>query len=167
MKTFVKTLALAASLVTASALRAQDLGIDVGTKAPAAVVETLDGKPYDLGQHVGKAPMVIEFWATWCGNCKELEPALKAVAQKYGTQVKFLGVAVAINQSAELVRRYHERHKMPMEILYDRKGAAAEAYDAPATSYIVVVDRKGNVVYTGVGGKQDLDAAIRKALAGG
>jgi ribosomal protein S5 len=34
----------------------------------------------------------------------------------------------------------------------------------PATSYVVVVDRSGKVVYTGVGGTQNIDAAIRKAL---
>ena len=51
-----------------------------------------------------------------------------------------------------------------MELLYDRKGDASEAYDAPATSYVVVLDRTGKVVYTGAGGDQDLEAAIRKAL---
>jgi thiol-disulfide isomerase/thioredoxin len=162
----MKTLALALGLtmMAGPALRAQDLGLDLGTKAPAALLETLDGKPADLSQYIGKTPVVIEFWATWCGNCKELEPTLRAVATKYGSQVKFVGVAVAINQSAELVRRFHEKHKLPMDILYDRKGAAAEAYDAPATSYIVVVDKKGLIVYTGLGGKQDLESAIRKAL---
>ena len=55
---------------------AQDLGIEVGSKAPAVVVHTLDGKQVDLGQYIGKTPMLIEFWATWCGNCRELMPAL-------------------------------------------------------------------------------------------
>ena len=144
--------------------RAQDLGIEVGSKAPAAVVETLDGKAADLGQYIGKAPLVLEFWATWCENCKELEPAFRAVQAKYGKQVQFVVVAVAINQSAERVRLYAQKYHPRHTIFYDRKGAAASAYDAPATSYVVVVDRKGTVVYTGLGGKQDLEAAIRKAL---
>ena len=38
------------------------------------------------------------------------------------------------------------------------------AWDVPATSYVVVLDKRGRVVYTGVGGEQDLDAAIRRAL---
>jgi hypothetical protein len=37
------------------------------------------------------------------------------------------------------------------------------AYEVPATSYVVVIGKNGNVVYTGLGGKQDLAAAIRKA----
>jgi hypothetical protein len=38
------------------------------------------------------------------------------------------------------------------------------AYDVPATSYVVVVDKTGKIVYTGVGGTQNLDAAIKKAF---
>jgi hypothetical protein len=38
------------------------------------------------------------------------------------------------------------------------------AYDVPATSYVVVLDKAGKVVYTGLGGKQAIDAALAKAL---
>ena len=53
---------------------------------------------------------------------------------------------------------------MPGLMLYDRKGIVSGAYDAPATSYVVVLDKTGKVVYTGAGGTQNVDAAIRKAL---
>jgi peroxiredoxin len=157
-------LALALTLVVPPSLRSQELGIPVGAKAPAAVVEGLDGRPVDLGQYIGKTPVLIEFWATWCPNCKELEPAMRAAHQKYGDRVKFLGVAVSVNQSPERAKLYAEKHGLPLEVLYDRKGAATDAYDVPATSYVVVVDRAGTVVYTGLGGSQDLDAALGKAV---
>jgi thiol-disulfide isomerase/thioredoxin len=157
-------IALAVAVLPASALRAQDLGIEVGKRAPAAVVHTLDGKAVDLGSYVGKTPMFIEFWAVWCPNCRELEPALLAAEKKYGTRVKFIGVAVAINQSPERVKAYTAKHGLKHEIVFDTDGKAAEAYDPPATSYIVVVDRTGKIVYTGVGGDQNLEAAIKKAL---
>ena len=146
------------------ALGAQDSGIEIGAKGPAAAVETLDGKPADLAQYVGKTPVLIEFWATWCGSCKELEPQLRALHARYGKQVKFVGVAVSVNQSPALVKRYVDRHRMPGDQLYDRRGNATGAYDVPATSYIVVLDRTGKVVYTGLGGDQKLEPAIRKAL---
>ena len=81
-----------------------------------------------------------------------------------GDQVRFLGVAVSLNQTPARVKAYAERHQLPIEVLWDVEGKAADAYRAPATSYVVVVDKAGKVVYTGVGGKQDLDGAIRKAL---
>jgi thiol-disulfide isomerase/thioredoxin len=156
--------ATAATMLLAHAAGAQESGIEVGAQAPPAAVETLDGKPANLAQYIGKTPVLMEFWATWCGNCKELEPHLKAMHAKYGKQVKFVGVAVSVNQSPGLVKRYVARHGMPGDQLYDRRGNATGAYDVPATSYIVVLDRRGKVVYTGLGGDQKLEQAIRRAL---
>ena len=157
--------ALAASLFAlAPALRAQDLGIDVGKTPPASSVETLDGRKLDLSRYIGKGPVLIEFWATWCPNCRELMPALLAAEKKYGKRVKFLAVAVNVNQSAERVRRFLAAHPLPHETVWDANGNAAEAFDAPATSYVVVLNSKGVVVYTGLGGRQNLDAAIAKGL---
>ena len=156
------TTAAFAAVVLATPALAQDLGIEVGSTAPAVIVHTLDGKQVDLGQYIGKKPMLIEFWATWCGNCRELMPALLEAEKKYGKSVKFLALAVAINQSPERVRRFIAAHPVPHETLYDTDGKAAGAFDAPATSYVVVLDKAGKVVYTGLGGKQDLEAALKK-----
>src|SRR6266567_3551751 len=101
------------SALAPSALRAQDMGIEIGSKGPAAAVETLDGKPADLAQFVGKTPVLIEFWATWCPNCRELEPHLKAAAAKYGNRIKFVGVAVSVNETAERVKAFVEKHALP------------------------------------------------------
>lgn len=151
-------------LALPAAVRAQEVGLEVGTRAPAAAVQTLDGKPVDLGQYVGKGPVLLEFWATWCPNCRALEPQLQAVARKYAGRLQIVTVAVSVNQSPEAVRRYVARHAIPGAIVYDRNGAATGAYDVPATSHIVILDRTGKVVYTGLGAEQNLDAAVRKAL---
>jgi len=86
------------------------------------------------------------------------------VAKKYGSKVKFIGVAVSVNQTPERVKLYAEKHGLPLEVYYDRKGAAADGYDAAATSYVVIVDKAGTVVYTGLGGSQNLEAGVKKAL---
>lgn len=143
---------------------AQDLGISLGARAPAVTVQSLDGKTVNLNDYIGKIPVLIEFWATWCPNCRELMPTLLETEKKYGRRVKFMAIAVAINQSPEKVRRWLAAHPLPHETFYDTDGKAASAFDAPATSYIVVLDKTGRVVYTGLGGKQDLEAAVRKAL---
>jgi len=162
VKNVLKVLLL--GLLIVAPLRAQEIGIAVGSVAPAAKLETLDGKPADLSQFIGKGPVVIEFWATWCPSCKELEPAMLAAQKKYAGKVQFIGVAVSVNESPELVRRYTQKHGLAGAQFYDRKGVAIDAYDVPATSFVVVVGKNGKVVYSGLGGKQDLNAAIRKAL---
>jgi len=147
-----------------STLRAQDLGIQLGTRAPAAVVHTLDGKTADLARYIGKTPVLMEFWATWCPNCHELEPTLIQVAKKYAGKIQFVGVAVSVNETPARVKAFVAKHGLPGDQYFDTEGNATGAYDAPATSYVVVLDRAGKVVYTGLGGKQDLEAAIKKAL---
>jgi len=145
-------------------IAAQESGIAVGAKAPSATVQTLDGRQTDLSAYIGKTPVILEFWAFWCPNCKELEPALLSLQKKYGSKVKFVAVAVSVNQTRDRVKAYTAKHRYRHVTLFDADGFAPQAYDVPATSYVVVIDARGNVVYTGLGGKQDLDAAIRKAL---
>ena len=163
MRVLTITLALAMSL--AAGARAQESGITVGAKAPSAIVTTLDGKPVDIGSWVGKAPMVIEFWASWCSSCKQLEGDFLALEKKYGKRAKFMGIAVSVSQSPAKVKAYTKKYGYRHETFFDSQGKATEAYDVPATSYVVVVNRKGEVIYTGLGGKQALEPAILKALA--
>ncbi|HEV7704994.1 MAG TPA: TlpA disulfide reductase family protein [Gemmatimonadaceae bacterium] len=155
----------AMSVMLARALPAQDpLGLAVGTKAPGAVVQTLDGKRVDISSYLGKGPVVLEFWALWCGNCKELEPQLLSLVKKYAGKVTFVSVAVSVNESPERVQRYITKYGFTHQVLFDAEGAATDAYAVPATSYVVVVDRSGKIVYTGLGGDQKLEAAVLKGL---
>ena len=163
---FVRGVAACSAVVLLGAVPAfgQESGIAVGKQAPGATLETLDGKPAELASYLGKGATVIEFWATWCENCKALEPALLAAQKKYEGKVQFVGVSVSVNQKPELVGRYVQKHALAGVQLYDRKGTAVDAYEVPATSFVVVVNKAGKIVYTGLGGRQNLDAAIKKAL---
>lgn len=159
----LRSLFVAAFLAIPAALHAQ-LGIEIGATAPDVMVETLDGRAVSLASAYKGRPAVIEFWATWCSNCKTLEPRIQAAQRTHGAKVAFIGVAVSMNQSVERVKRYTAEHLRGFTHLYDRKGDAVGEFDVPATSYVVVLDKNGTVVYTGLGGDQDIDAAIRKAV---
>ncbi|MCA2984261.1 TlpA disulfide reductase family protein [Gemmatimonas sp.] len=157
--------AMAIVAIATAPAAAQDLGIALGEQAPGGPLETLAGQTVDLSAYLGKQqPTLIEFWATWCPNCKQLEPALRAAHAKHGKAVRFVTVAVSVNQSVERVKAWQAANKMPGDILYDRKGTVSGAYDVPATSYIVVADKTGKIVYTGVGGTQNIEAALKKAM---
>ncbi len=152
-------------MMSAVALEAQDTGLPIGTVAPAAALETLTGEAANLSSVIGNGkPTLIEFWATWCSNCRQLEPALVAAQRSYGDRVRCVAVAVSVNQSSERVRRYVTEHLQGFTHFYDRRGTAVTNYDVPATSYVVILDKDGKVIYGGVGGDQDIARALAAAV---
>ena len=148
------------TLGIAPSVGAQEVGLAVGTKAPIVVVEDLDGKAVDLGRDIGHQPVLLEFWATWCPLCKALEPSLKAAHARYGGTVRFVAIGVGVNQTPASIRRHLADHPLPFPVLFDAGGAAVRAYQAPTTSYIVVLDKTGKVSYTGAGAEQDVATAL-------
>ena len=159
-------LALAAALLPASAT-AQGVGLPLGTQAPAAALEDLDGAPVQLLDFVeaGK-PTLIEFWATWCENCEALQPQMDRIQAEHGDRVNVVAVAVAVAQSVRRVKRHLEEHDPGYPYLWDGSGEAVRAYQAPTTSVVVILDGEGTVVYTGSGGSQDLIGEIQELLEG-
>lgn len=157
----------AGASILAAPLAAQETGIAVGATAPGAAVHTLDGRAVNLASYLGKGPVVMEFWATWCPLCKQLEPALAAARAKYGDRVTFIGMTVPQNQTPERAKAFIAKHAMQGVYLFDTDGAATKAYAVPHTSYLVVIDAAGKVVYTGVGGTQDVEAALAPLGLGG
>lgn len=111
--------------------------------------------------------MLIEFWAFWCPNCRELEPSLLALEKKYRGKVRFVAVAVSVNETRDRVKNFTTKKGYSHETFYDSEGLATDAYEVPATSYVVILDKTGKVVYNGLGGKQDLEPGLTKALGTG
>lgn len=166
-RTAAATAILAAATAAASAVPAgaQELGLPVGTPAPSAAVEDLDGNPMDLRDLIepGK-PALIEFWATWCEQCEALQPKLDALQKEYGDRMNIVAVAVAVSQSVRRVKRHLAQHDPGYPYVWDAQGAAVRAYRAPTTAVVVAVDASGAVAYTGVGPDQDLEAVVRRLL---
>ena len=156
---------LSSAVLVPAAAAGQDIGLPLGVTPAAAQVEDLDGNAVDLARWVGKRPVVVEFWATWCPVCEALFPKLEAAHRRFGDRVTFLVVAVAVNQSPRSIRRHLERHPMPFAtVLWDRGGDAVRAFDAFTTSYVVVLDGTGKVAYTGAGEDQDIAAVLGALL---
>ena len=153
---------LAAGIALAAPLQAQDEGISVGSPAPVVTVPDLEGHPFDLGKFVGKKPIFLEFWATWCEVCKELMPRVAAARQRYGDRVEFVGINIAVGQTPAEVRAWLTTHDVPFVVLYDDQGVSVRAYDAAQTSYIVIVDAQGKVAFTGLGTSQRFEAALAR-----
>jgi thiol-disulfide isomerase/thioredoxin len=160
--------AVLAVLGFSSALSAQqrgEVGIAVGETPVPPTIENLDGEPVDLADFVGEQPLLLEFWASWCEQCEALQPSMDAAYERYGEEVGFLAVAVAVAQSQRAVRRHLARHAIPFPMLWDTRGNATRAFLAPATAYVVILDAEGKVAYTGIGPQQDIVQAVGDVLA--
>lgn len=157
-------LAVAGLGIAPLALGAQAKGLAVGDQAPMPVIASLDGVPTDLAKVVGGRPALIEFWATWCPLCRAMEPSIKTLAAAHGDKLAIVRIVVPTNQTPERAKAAVEKGALPGTFLFDTDGAAYKAFAAYHTSYIVVLDRRGKVVYSQDGGAQDLTAAIRAAV---
>jgi len=71
-----------------------------------------------------------------------------------------VAIGVGVNQTPASIRRHLADHPLPFPVLFDAGGAAVRAYQAPTTSYIVVLDKTGKVSYTGAGAEQDVARAL-------
>ena len=160
-------LGVALLLLAAAPVRAQDpddVGIPVGSTPAAPKIEDLARNQVDLAKYVGHGPVLLEFWAQWCPICKELEPKMTAAHAKFGKQVTFIAVSVAVNETPASIQRHLTEHPMPYQVLWDSGGNATRAFQAVATSYVVILNAKGAVAYTGTGSDQDIDGALAKVL---
>jgi len=153
-----------ALLIATGAAGAQQVGSRVGQRAPAVTLPTLDGQPMNLGERTGRTPVVLHFFAAWCSQCRDQMPSLREAVRRYGNRVTFIGVAVSANQSRERARQYVQAHRMTHDIVYDERGQAVERFNVPTTSYVVVIDRSGRIVFTGSGSDLDIVAAAARAL---
>lgn len=161
----VSRLSMALALMCiAGTAHAQAKGLKIGDMAPMARVQTLDGTPVELSSYIGRGPVLIEFWATWCPLCRRMEPTFKALDAKYGKDLTMLFIVVPTNQTAERAREYVDRTKHPGTFVFDKDGSAYKAFAAYHTSYILVLDTAGKVLYSADGGEQQIDDVVRQAV---
>ena len=169
IRVFAVALAVGGWTVHAAPASAQEtrIGIERGSVPAGLTLSDLEGGKVDLGQHFGHGPLLLEFWATWCENCEALHPRMLEAHERFGDQVAFFAIAVAVGQSERRVRSHLTKHPVPYTTLWDGRGEAVRAFETPATSYVVILDANGKVSYTGIGRDQDIDAAIRTVLDSG
>lgn len=157
----------ALALLAPAALRAQDaIGLPLGTQAPAASVQDLNGNPVQLLDLIkpGK-PALLEFWATWCEQCAALQPQMNRIQKEMGGQINVVAVAVGVNQTPRRIQRHLQDMGNPgYTYVFDAKGDAVRKYDAATTSVVMLLDKTGKVVYANVGPEQDLIGAVKKVL---
>ena len=160
MKKFIAKLLLSTAVVSlgfSSTMVAADSAVETSVKvAPTfAELESLKGKP-----------VLVDFWASWCGPCRESFPWMDEIKKKY-PELEI----IAINLDEERIDADEFLLEMPTElnIVFDPEGELAEKYrvDAMPSSYLI--DANGNIVVEHTGFFADktteYEASIKQLLA--
>jgi len=140
-----------------------------GKTAPAFSLSNLDGKKVSLADYKGR-PVLVNFWATWCGPCKVEMPWFEEFRKQYAAQgFEILGLTDDADAGKETIAKVAGRAGVSYPILLT-DGKVQTAYGGldvlPMSFY---VDRKGVIVVqtAGLGSKEQIEANIRKTIASG
>ncbi len=108
----------------------------VGARAPDFTASTLDGATIILHELRGQ-PVVLNFWATWCGYCRYQMPFLQAASEEKEHEMEFVGIN--IRENIDKVRQVIEYEGIDYTIALDGDGAIANSYNVrpiPATFFL-------------------------------
>jgi len=90
----------------------------------------------------------LDFWASWCGPCRESFPWLNHLVRKY-PKLKIIGINLDKEKSKAV--DFLEKYPAQFEIIYDPSGKLAEKYKVKGMPYSVVIDKKNNVRHSHIG----------------
>ena len=136
----------------------------VGRAAPSfALKATGTTHQIDLQQLRGK-PVIINFWATWCGPCYEEHPTLVENARALGGEVQFVGVV--FNDTEDKIEQFLRERGSAYPTLLDPQGKTAIAYGVGGVPETFFLDRSGTIVakYSGPMSTEILRSNLAKAL---
>jgi peroxiredoxin len=137
----------------------------LGKPAPEFIVSALDGKQISLRAYRGKV-VLVNFWATWCGNCKVEMPWLAHLREKYASQgFEVLGI-VTDNAPLTKISALTQKYGVKFPILMCNHRTAKAYGGLPALPASFFIDRRGTIVaeMDGADSEQQIEADILKAL---
>jgi thiol-disulfide isomerase/thioredoxin len=113
-----------------------------------AEYQTFEKQPVALQALVGKKPLYLKFWATWCLDCRRELPSLEKTYQQYRDKIAIFAVNLNINETDEAIRSLQQKNKLTIPILMDNNGTIAGNFEFKGTPFHVLINAQGEVVYT-------------------
>lgn len=136
-------------------------------KANDFEVLDINGNKVKLSDFYGK-PIVVNFWATWCGPCKTELPEFEEMYNEYNEKIEFLMVNLTdgYNDTVENVKEFIRENNYEFPVYFDTEYSATNAYRIYSIPQTLFIDKDGNIIklYKGQISRQTLQRYIEKML---
>ncbi|CAG7638488.1 TlpA family protein disulfide reductase [Paenibacillus allorhizosphaerae] len=147
------------------AAKSADTAPQAGYLAPSFELASLEGQPYRVGGSRDK-PLLLNFWASWCGPCRQEAPDLKALYDQYKDRLDLYAVNATHQDTIADVRETVKEFDFRFPILLDPKGDATGSYQVRAIPTSFLIDKSGKVVdVLYVMEREQLEQKIKKLIS--
>ena len=111
--------------------------------APAFTLPARGGGTLDLSKYKGQVVM-INFWASWCGPCRQEMPLLENIYQKYN-KLGFTLLGISIDDDSKTAEDFLKKVPVSFPVLFDTQSKVSGLYQVQGMPTTIFIDRKGNV----------------------
>lgn len=133
------------SAALALLLAGQAIAVSLDAEAPDFTLKTLAGDNLRLEEYRGQV-VLINFWASWCGPCRQEMPILDKIHSRY-VDTGFAVLGINVEGKSEPAQKIVDKTRVTFPVLIDAQQAVSDNYDLQAMPTTVVVDRDGVVRY--------------------
>jgi thiol-disulfide isomerase/thioredoxin len=134
-----------------------------GQPAPAFTLAALEGEPVNLDDPLGEQVIVLDFWASWCGPCREGLPVIAEVAAEYANK-GVVTYAVNVGERPEDIRAFVQETRLKLPVLVDESTGISSKYGVEGIPQTVIIGRDGIVHEVHVGLSFNMGDALRGTL---
>jgi len=156
-----------AALLLAAAFSFPAQALEVGDQVPELELPG-NGQAVKLPKQPGKV-IYLDFWASWCGPCRQSFPWMNSMQEKYKSQ-DFQVIGVNLDGQAADAEKFLAKVPAKFTIAYDAKGNSARQYGVKGMPTSLLIGKDGKVLYVHMGfnndGREKLEQAIQLAVEG-
>jgi thiol-disulfide isomerase/thioredoxin len=139
MKNRIASIVLGALIVTLPAVG----GGSASGPAPQFTLGAKGGSSLSLAQYKGQVVM-LNFWASWCGPCRQEMPLLENIYKKYN-KMGFTLIGVNVEPDSKAADDWLKQTPVSFPVIYDKDSQVSKLYDVSGMPSTVIIDRKGNI----------------------
>ncbi len=139
---------------------------NIGNQAPDFQLKDLNGQTISLSDSLGR-PVILNFWATWCGPCRTEMPYLQQVYDQWHEKGLVL-LAVNLRENSPQVNQFMQSNGYSFSILFDSGGSVGNQYDIQAIPTTFFIDTNGIIQDWKIGSfpnKAALEASLKKIFS--